>query len=179
MKKGFYSDREIISALNKHITKSVPKELQSKLNIYSFKAMGQKLQGLLQERSVAETELHSLILDFYKNPLTPPAPEVVIEKKPSKEELLAKENVILSVTEKNGKEVITFSEKGKKNLHSENNPEFEDLEEEDEINGHEDDGRIFKTRRIKRVADGKIFSYDYIWHSEWGVDFWDNSVTEE
>jgi hypothetical protein len=177
-KQGEYSDREIIMMMNKIIKKIVRPVDQPKLTMFMISTMGYKIQGLLKERNMLENEVQEIIADTYANPPTPPPVEPTPEPvKESNEAKLARENVSTSRIDEKGKEHILFSEQGMKNLHSEDNDLFESVGK-DRMNDHEDDGRIFKTRIVKRLSDEKQFTYDFVWHPEWDCDFWNNEIVE-
>jgi len=177
MEKGEYTDRDIILELDKVLKKSVALDIQKQISIHMFKHMGLELQRRLKTKSVSKEETLEIIMDIYKNP--PPIPKQETKPEPVKEtieERLKRENVFSSSIII-GKEVLTFTEKGMNNLHCGNNDLFEEYGETT-LDGHEDDGRIFKTSMVKRISDGKIFSYHYIWHAEWPTDYVNNSIYE-
>ena len=177
IRSGEYSDRDIIELLNKYFDK-IPREEQKKLTIHGFNLLGRTVQDLLKTQDLPVATIQVMIADTLANPPIPPTP--VLKPTPvvdTPEVKLEKENVSTSKLNTEGKEVIQFTEKGMNNLHSGDNPLFKELGE-DKINGHEDDGRIFKTAQVKRLSDSKVFSYEYVWHSDWPTDFQDNKITE-
>lgn len=176
-KQGSYGDREIIELMNKVLSKKDVKTM----TIYGFKTLGLKVQSELKTKDLSSNELNSLIKEVLDNPPKPPV--VVPPPAPTKEEIAlarkAQEDEENKTTSsfKNGKETIHFSKKGMDNMHQEDNSLFE-MVGKSEITDHEDDGRIFKYQKVRRLSDGKNFAYSYIWHAEWGVDFFENNLHE-
>lgn len=178
IKSKEYTDREIVLILNK-ILKNIDPVKFKKITILGFKVAGQKIQEALKTQSMSSAQILSFFDEVILNPPKPP-PEPA---KPTPEELQQAEedqNKIDNQYESkivNGHEVLYFSEQGMNNLCREDNEDFEDVGNP-KITDHEDDGRIFKHQKVKRLSDGKVFYYNYIWHPEYPTSFFEHNLTE-
>lgn len=173
MKKGNYTDSEIIAIMSK----SIPQEEFKGLKIYVWKHFGKKLQEELTQKSLTKKQIQALLNEVKENP--PPEPVVEKPKELTREEKQAiadqkrlNDNQYTS-TIKNGVEVISLSEAGMLNIISDDHDEFEHIGEE-HISDREDDGRLYINQEIKRVSDQKVFYFNYVWcpdpHTHYAMD---------
>jgi hypothetical protein len=177
-KQGTYEDRKCIEILNKNY----PKDKLKAITVFLFKTVGRAIQKELSERALTDSDVKQLISNILLNPPAPPAPAkpVVLtreEIQAARDGVLSEENQTTSKLNSAGLEVVCFSERGMKNLHSDDNDLFEQFGK-DEIHDHEDDGRIYKSRTLVRLSDGKKFYYNFTWNPEpYDVDFSEFSIT--
>ena len=177
MKQGNYSEREVIELMNKHIPKNEFRDVK----VYVWKTIGKTIQGELTQRPLTKKDIKAIFDNIKANP--PPAPpenkpkELTLEEKKAIADQKRQTNNKYTSEERNGIEILYFSEAGMLNLIRDDHDEFEVGDER--ISDREDDGRVYANQEVKRLSDQKMFYFNYVGcpdpHDPYSLD---NSLTE-